>query len=90
LADTLAVVAALWGVLMGASPLLQIARIVTRRSSADVSVSYFGVLLVGFVLWLSYGLSINNPALIVPNLVSIAVGLLAIAVILRFRSVARR
>jgi MtN3 and saliva related transmembrane protein len=74
---------------MGASPILQIGRIVSRRSSADVSVSYFGVLLVGFALWLSYGVSINNPALIVPNVVSLVVGVLAIIVILRFRSTAR-
>jgi MtN3 and saliva related transmembrane protein len=83
--DTLALLAAAWGVLMGASPLLQIGRIVARRSSEDVSVSYFGVLFVGFMLWLAYGLSINNPALIVPNIVALVVGLVAIIVTLRFR-----
>jgi MtN3 and saliva related transmembrane protein len=51
----LAITAAVWGVLMGVSPVLQIRRMLRQRSSRDVSISYFAVLLVGFVLWLSYG-----------------------------------
>jgi uncharacterized protein with PQ loop repeat len=35
-----------------------------QRSSRDVSISYFAVLLVGFVLWLSYGIAARNLALI--------------------------
>jgi MtN3 and saliva related transmembrane protein len=86
MSDNLAILAAAWGVLMGASPILQIGRIVARRSSADVSVAYFGVLMVGFVLWLAYGLSIGNPALIVPNVVAILVGSAVIVVVLKFRA----
>jgi MtN3 and saliva related transmembrane protein len=90
MSDSIAVVAGTWGVVMAAAPLLQIWRIVARRSSADISLPYFGVLLVGFVIWLIYGLSIANPALIVPNVVGILVGLGAVAVVLRFRSPATR
>jgi Na+/melibiose symporter-like transporter len=36
---------------MGVSPVLQIRRMLRQRSSRDVSISYFAVLLVGFVLW---------------------------------------
>ena len=46
--DTLAFIAASWGVFMALSPLLQIRRMLERQSSQDVSVSYFLVLLVGF------------------------------------------
>jgi uncharacterized protein with PQ loop repeat len=59
--------AAVWGVLMGVSPVLQIRRMLRQRSSRDVSIGYFAVLLVGFVLWLSYGIAARNLALIVPN-----------------------
>jgi uncharacterized protein with PQ loop repeat len=52
----LAVLAATYGVLMGVSPVLQIRRMVVRKSSSDVSVGYFGILTGGFVLWLLYGL----------------------------------
>src|SRR5262249_20739343 len=63
----LAAAAAAWGVLMGVSPVLQIRRMLRQRSSRDVSIGYFAVLLVGFVLWLSYGIAARNLALIVPN-----------------------
>jgi hypothetical protein len=46
--------------------------------------------LIGFVIWLAYGLSIANPALIVPNVVGILVGLAAVAVVVRFRTPATR
>jgi len=48
--------------------------------------SYLLVLLVGFGIWLSYGLSIGNAAIVVPNSVALAVGLATIVVALRFRS----
>jgi uncharacterized protein with PQ loop repeat len=76
----LAVAAAVWGVLMGASPVLQIRRMLRQRSSRDVSISYFAVLLVGFVLWLSYGIAARNMALIVPNGVALLIGGSTIAV----------
>jgi hypothetical protein len=43
----LAVAAAAWGVLMGVSPVLQIRRMVRQRSSRDVSIGYFAILLIG-------------------------------------------
>jgi uncharacterized protein with PQ loop repeat len=76
----LAVVAAAWGVLMGVSPVLQIRRMLRQRSSRDVSIGYFAVLLVGFVLWLSYGIAASNLALIVPNGVALLIGAGTIAV----------
>jgi len=85
MSDVLAVFAASWGVVMGISPLLQMRRIVQRRSSADVSLSYLSVLLVGFALWMAYGLTIHNPALVIANSVAFVVGLATIAVAIRFR-----
>ena len=76
----LAVAAAAWGVLMGVSPVLQIRRMLRQRSSRDVSISYFAVLLVGFVLWLSYGVAARNLALIVPNGIALLIGTGTIAV----------
>lgn len=78
-------VAATFGVAMGLSPLLQLRRVVRRGSSADVSVPYLGVLLVGFVLWLAYGIALANAALIVSNAVAIATYAITTAAVLRFR-----
>jgi MtN3 and saliva related transmembrane protein len=83
--EPLPVLAATWGVVMAASPVLQIGRMFRRRSSADISLGYFLVLMIGFGIWLAYGVSIGNAALIVPNIVSIAVGSSVIVVIVKFR-----
>jgi MtN3 and saliva related transmembrane protein len=82
----LAVAAAAWGVLMGVSPVLQIRRMVRRRSSRDVSIGYFSILLVGFGLWIGYGIASRNLALIVPNTVALLIGVSTIAIALRLRS----
>ena len=81
----LAVAAAVWGVLMGISPVLQIRRMLRQRSSRDVSVGYFWVLLVGFGLWISYGIAARNLALIVPNTVAMIIGAATIAIAVRLR-----
>jgi uncharacterized protein with PQ loop repeat len=84
--DVLGPVAASWGVLMALSPLLQIRRMLDRRSSADVSIAYLGVLAVGFTLWIAYGVSLGNLAIIVPNSVAFVIGLVTIAIALRYRA----
>jgi MtN3 and saliva related transmembrane protein len=81
----LAVAAATWGVLMGVAPLLQIRRMLRQRSSREVSVGYFGILLVGFVLWIAYGIAAGDAALVVPNSVALLVVLSLVAVALRLR-----
>ena len=63
----LAFAAATWGIAMAVSPVLQIRKIVQHRSSRGVSLGYMIVLFVGFLLWLAYGISLGNWAMIVPN-----------------------
>jgi MtN3 and saliva related transmembrane protein len=70
---------------MAISPLLQIRRMLETRSSADLSLGYLAVLLIGFGLWIAYGISLGNLALIVPNSVALVIGLVTIGVALRFR-----
>ena len=70
---------------MALSPVLQIRRILDQQSSRGVSISYFVVLLVGFGLWVAYGVAAANLALIVPNAVAAIVGMATIGVALRYR-----
>jgi MtN3 and saliva related transmembrane protein len=84
-ATTLGVIAASWAVLMGLSPLLQIREIRRRRSSAGVSIGYFAVLLVGFALWIAYGVASDDVPLIVPNCVALAVTASTIAIVRAYR-----
>ena len=87
--DTLGVAAAAWGVLMAISPLLQIRRMVVRRSSADVSIAYLLVLELGFLLWITYGISLGNPFIAFPNTVAAVVGGITMAVAWTHRHGAR-
>jgi MtN3 and saliva related transmembrane protein len=78
--DALGLTAAVWGILMAVSPILQIRRMLDRHSSADVSLGYLSVLQVGFLLWMSYGIALGNPALVVSNGVAMTVGVGTISV----------
>lgn len=82
----LAISAAAWGVLMGLSPVLQIRVMLRRRSSRDVSVGYFGILSVGFLLWIAYGAAAGNVALMVPNTVALLVAMATIVIAVRLRT----
>ncbi len=77
--------AAAWAVLMAISPGLQIRKMLQHRSSREVSIAYFWVLLVGFALWVAYGVAIENWFLVVPNAVAFTVCATTIAVALRYR-----
>ena len=81
----LAATAAAWGILMAISPGLQIRKMLLHRSSREVSIAYFWVLLVGFTLWVAYGVTIKNWYLVVPNVVAFTVGATTIVVALRYR-----
>ena len=81
----LAVVASSYGILMAISPLLQVRAIMLTRNSAGVSAGYQRVLLVGFVLWLAYGIASDNWAIIIPNVVAAFVSLATIVITVRYR-----
>lgn len=70
---------------MALSPVFQIRRMIELRSSHGVSLGYPSVLFVGFLIWLAYGISIDNFALIVPNTVAAVVIAVTIGVAVRYR-----
>jgi MtN3 and saliva related transmembrane protein len=81
----LAVAAASWGVAMALAPLLQVRAIRAAGHSGSVSVGYQQILLVGFGLWLAYGIALENWALIVPNTIAAVVSLTTILVARHYR-----
>ncbi len=89
MATTLAFVASGWGIAMALSPVLQIRRMIELRSSHGVSLGYPSVLFVGFLLWLAYGISIDNVAIIIPNIVAAIVIVLMMVVVFRYRDAAK-
>ena len=85
MSTALGVAAATWGMFMAVSPLLQVREIRRRRSSEGISIGYFAVLLVGFALWVAYGLARADVPLVVPNCVALVVTSFTILVVLRQR-----
>ena len=81
----LAGAASSWAVLMGIAPVLQIRRMLREQSSRQVSLGYFTVLLIGFLLWIAYGAVAGILALVIPNTVAVLVGATVIIVALRLR-----
>ncbi len=82
----LAIIATTWGIAMALAPTLQIRHMVAIRSSAGISIPYLGVLVIGFALWLAYGISIGNLALIIANAIAFIVGATTIAVARHYRA----
>ena len=81
----LAVAASSFGIVMGASPLLQIRKMLAKRSSREVSIGYFAILAFASTLWGSYPVTIHNTAVFIPNVVAgiTAVATITVAVSLR-------
>lgn len=86
----LATAASSWAVLMGIAPALQIRRMLRAQSSREVSVAYFAVLLIGFLLWIAYGTVAGILALVIPNTVALLTGATVIIVALRLRHPSRK
>jgi uncharacterized protein with PQ loop repeat len=84
-ATVLAVAASSWAVLMGIAPVLQIRRMLREQSSRQVSIAYFTILLIGFLLWIAYGAAAGILALVIPNTVALLIGATVIMVALRLR-----
>jgi len=83
--STLGLIAATWAIAMALGPVLQIRKIRQHKSSRGVSIWYFLILLVGFALWLAYGIAASSLVLIVPNIVAALVTGATIAVALHYR-----
>ena len=56
-----------------------------EQSSREVSLGYFTILLIGFLLWIAYGVAAGIPALVIPNSVALLVGVAVVIVALRLR-----
>lgn len=83
--EILAAVVSTWAIGMAVSPVLQIRRMRQTGDSEDVSLGYWFVLIVGFMLWVAYGLSRGDWVLVVPNSVATVFGIATVVVAVRLR-----
>jgi uncharacterized protein with PQ loop repeat len=85
IAQLLAAVATVYGVLAALTVLLQARQMLARRASCEVSGRFFASYAGGYALWLLYGLSIDNIPLIVVDTIGLICGGLTLAVALSLR-----
>lgn len=81
----LEIVTSTWGIAMAVSPSMQIRQMRQTGTSEDVSVAYFAILVVGFMLWVAYGISIDSRVLWGCNIVATIFGVATIVYALRLR-----
>jgi uncharacterized protein with PQ loop repeat len=81
----LATTATVYGVLGAFSSLLQARRMVRTSQSEDVSLGFLLTIPGGYMIWLLYGLSINNIPLIAVTSTGLICGTLTCAIALRLR-----
>lgn len=82
--ETLAVITTVWGVVMALSPLLQMRVIMREQDASGTSLGWVVILLVGFALWLVYGLVNGVVPIIVTNVVAISVSLALLVTVRRY------
>lgn len=71
---------------MAVGPLLQIARILKRRHSGDVSIFYLSIIAAGASIWAAYGVAIGDPPLIIANTVGVLTNVGTIIVVFLYRN----
>jgi MtN3 and saliva related transmembrane protein len=63
----------------------QVLRMWRRRSVGDVSILTLGQFAAGVLLWTLYGFYLDDPIIIVANLITLATLVAALALYVRFR-----
>jgi len=68
----------------------QVIRNWRTKSVGDLSFGTFGVFTTGVVLWLIYGALIRNLPIVLSNVVTLALNLMNLSQMVRYRRLARR
>ena len=81
----LALAATAYGVFAAASSLLEAARLLRSGSADEISLSFLGVLLGGYLVWLLYGISAGDDPLIITDAVGLAASTVTLSIAARLR-----
>lgn len=86
----LSAIVTVYGLVSGASSLLQARQLVRRGTSSDVSLAFLGLYVAGYGLWLLYGLTIGSLPLILVDAVGLLCGAATLALAVRLPRAAPR
>ncbi len=85
LASVLGTIVTVYGLTAGGSSLLQARRMARRGTSEDVSLSFLGMYVAGYALWLVYGLTSGSLPLIIVDIAGVLSGTCTLALALSLR-----
>jgi len=83
--NILELMATVFGSIMSLAYFPQAFKIYKRKSSADVSIVTYLIFFPGIVIWLLYGIGLNNFALIISNAIAFVGALTVIAAYFIYR-----
>ena len=83
--DTLTLLGLVAASLTTVSFVPQVLKIWKTKSAGDLSFAMFGTFCVGVVLWLVYGLMLQNLPIILSNLVTLTLCVTALSLMFRYR-----
>jgi uncharacterized protein with PQ loop repeat len=78
-ASVLGTIVTVYGLIAGGSSLLQARRMARRGTSEDVSLSFLGMYVAGYALWLVYGLTTGSLPLIIVDVAGVLSGTCTLA-----------
>jgi MtN3 and saliva related transmembrane protein len=81
--DVIEVVGLVAGALTTASFLPQVAKVLREKNTTGISLGMYSAFTLGVALWLVYGLLLERPAIIIPNLITFV--LAGLVLILKIR-----
>lgn len=70
-AGLLAIMATSYGVVMACANFPQAMKIIKMKSSSNVSILTYFILVIGVLIWITYGISINNFPIVSTNSLSL-------------------
>ena len=70
-ANILMVLATVFGSLLSLAYFPQVYKIYKRKSVADISILMYSIAFPALIVWLIYGISINNVPLIISNIIAV-------------------
>ena len=81
----IAATATLSGLVAAMLPAIQIAKMLRSRCSSGISIAYIAGGLANNAIWTVYGFALPNLALIVPDVLTVAMNLTMLTVAIRYR-----
>lgn len=71
-----------------ASLLPQLIKILKEKKAENLSVSMLIILMAGLLLWIAYGVILNDPIIITANAISVIINLMIIIFSLKYKAAA--